>query len=53
VRVTVTYSAADTPGVPGTNGVVTTTKPQPDAEPWRLDFSGAIAPEPLTIDIVR
>jgi len=26
---------------------------QPDAEPWRLDFSGAIAPEPLTIDIVR
>jgi acetyl esterase/lipase len=53
VRVTVTYSAADTPGVPGTNGVVTTTKPRPDAEPWRLDFSGAIAPEPLTIDIVR
>jgi acetyl esterase/lipase len=53
VRVTVTYSAADTPGVPGTNGVVTTTKPRPDAEPWRLDFSGALAPEPLTIDIVR
>jgi hypothetical protein len=53
VQVTVTYSAADTPGVPGTNGVVTTTKPRPDAEPWRLDFSGALAPEPLTIDIVR
>lgn len=53
VRVTVTYSAADTPGVPGTNGVVTTTKPRPDAEPWRLDFSGPVAPEPLAIDIVR
>jgi hypothetical protein len=53
VRVTVTYSAADTPGVPGTNGVVTTTKPRPDADPWRLDLSGSAAPEPLTIDIVR
>jgi hypothetical protein len=53
VRVTVTYSAADTPGVPGTNGVVTTTKPRPDAQPWRIDFSGAIAPEPLMISIVR
>jgi hypothetical protein len=53
VRVTVTYSAADTPGVPGTNGVVTTTKARPDAEPWRLDFSGPVAPEPLAIDIVR
>ena len=51
VRVTVTYSAADAPGVSGSNGVVTTTKPRPDAEPWRLDFSGAAAPEPLTIDI--
>jgi hypothetical protein len=53
VRVSVTYSAADTPGVPGTNGVVTTTKARPDAEPWRLDFSGPVAPEPLAIDIVR
>ena len=32
---------------------LTTTKPRPDAEPWRLDFSPALAPEPLTIDIVR
>lgn len=53
VRVTVTYSTADTPGVQGTNGVVTTTKPRPDAEPWRLDFSGPGKPEPLAIDIAR
>ena len=53
VRVTVTYSAADTPGVQATNGVVTTTKPRPDAEPWRLDFSGPGKPEPLAIDIVH
>lgn len=43
----------DTPGVPGTNGVVTTMKPRPGGEPWRLDFSGSSVPEPLTIDIVR
>lgn len=53
VRVTVTYSAADTPGAPGTNGVITTTKPRPEAEPWRLDFSGSATPERLTIEIVR
>ena len=53
VRVTVTYSAADTPGVKAIDGVITTTKPRPDAEPWRLDFSGPAAPEPLTIDIAR
>lgn len=53
VRVTVTYSAADTPGVQAINGVVTTTKPRPDAEPWRLDFSGTATPEPLVIAIKR
>lgn len=53
VRVTVTYSAADAPGVEGTNGVVTTTKPRPDAEPWRLDFSGPGKPEPIAIAIER
>lgn len=53
VRVTVTYSAADAPGAASTNGVVTTTRPRPDAEPWRLDFSAAPGPEPLAIDIVR
>ncbi|MFM1997439.1 MAG: hypothetical protein RLZZ111_1826 [Planctomycetota bacterium] len=53
VRVTVTYSAADTPGVDGTSGVVTTNKPRPDASPWRLDFSNPPGPAPLAIDIVR
>ena len=52
VSVTVTYSAADAAGVSGSNGVVATTKPRPDAEPWRLDFSGA-DPAPLAIDIAR
>jgi acetyl esterase/lipase len=53
VRVTITSSSADTPGVEGTNGVVTTTKARPDAEPWRLDFSGPGIPEPLVIEITR
>ena len=51
VAITVTYSAADVPGLETPLGVVTTTEQRPGAGPWRHDFSGSV--EPLSFDVSR
>ena len=51
VAITVTYSAADVPGLETALGVVTTTEQRPGAGPWRHDFSASA--EPLSFEVSR
>ncbi|MCA1963441.1 MAG: alpha/beta hydrolase [Prosthecobacter sp.] len=52
VRLTVSYSAADVPGLITENGTVTTNEQKPGAGPWQLDLTAG-ASQPLSLDITR